>query len=185
MGSCVLWSKTIRPVVLQHLLSTGTWSSFLFIEKWAAVRWQRPMWAKEVYMVLGVTTWGIANATNSLVSNLLGQAGMKRCFRCWKILRISIGFSMIFCIAILVFPDLFTGLFTNDPRSGNWPEIHAYNRSLSVHDGHCQCFVSVLLQARGYLLFVVAGTDHPDHLYGLCDRIDSHHAGSTNCCLDQ
>ncbi|HAE35283.1 MAG TPA: hypothetical protein DCG22_05790 [Bacteroidetes bacterium] len=110
--------KLSGPVVLQHLLSTGTWVIFfLFIEKMGRCALAASNVAKEVYMVLGVTTWGIANATNSLVSNLLGQGRHEEMFpMLGKILRISIGFSMIFCIAILVFPDLFTGLFTNDPE---------------------------------------------------------------------
>jgi multidrug resistance protein, MATE family len=73
--------------------------------------------AKEVYMLLGVTTWGIANATNSLVSNILGQGRQDELFHLLgKILRVSILFSLLFFAAVLIFPDAFTGVFTNDPQ---------------------------------------------------------------------
>jgi MATE family multidrug resistance protein len=104
------------PVVLQHLLSMLTWVVFfLLIEKMGAGSLAASNVAKEVYMVLGVTTWGLANATNSLVSNILGQG---RSDEMWsllsKVLTLSIAFSLVFCAAIIGFPDMFTGIFTND-----------------------------------------------------------------------
>lgn len=110
--------KLSLPVVLQHLLSTGTWVIFfLMIEKMGSSSLAASNVAKEVYMVLGVTTWGIANATNSLVSNILGQGRQEELFHLLgKILRISILFSLLFCAAVLIFPDAFTGIFTNDPH---------------------------------------------------------------------
>jgi MATE family multidrug resistance protein len=106
------------PVVLQHLLSTGTWVIFfLMIEKMGSSSLAASNVAKEVYMLLGVTTWGIANATNSLVSNILGQGRQEELFHLLgKILRVSILFSLVFCSAVLLFPDAFTGVFTNDPH---------------------------------------------------------------------
>ena len=104
------------PVVLQHVLSMITWVVFfLLIEKMGSGSLAASNVAKEVYMVLGVTTWGVANATNSLVSNILGQGRHDEIFQLIsKVLKLSIAFALIFCTAILIFPDVFTSIFTND-----------------------------------------------------------------------
>lgn len=105
------------PVVLQHMLSTGTWVIFfLMIEKMGPAYLAASNVAKEVYMVLGVTTWGIANATNSLVSNLLGQGRQDEMFDLIKkVVVIALAFSLLFFLFILFFPEAFIRIFTNDP----------------------------------------------------------------------
>lgn len=106
------------PVVLQHLLSTGTWVIFfLMIENMGPASLAASNVAKEVYMVLGVTTWGIANATNSLVSNLLGQKREDEIFALLKkIVITAMWFSLVFLIFIQVFPEVFIHIFTKDPE---------------------------------------------------------------------
>lgn len=108
--------KLSGPVVLQHVLSTGTWVIFfLLIEKMGSGALAASNVAKEVYMVLGVTTWGFANATNTLVSNILGQNRHDELFDLLKkVIVVSISFSLIFCLAILIYPDVFIRIFTND-----------------------------------------------------------------------
>ncbi len=110
--------KLSGPVVMQHVLSTGTWVLFfLLIERMGSGALAASNVAKEVYMVLGVTTWGFANATNSLVSNILGQNRHEEMFDLLKkVLVISISFSMLFCLLIVLMPELFIGIFTNDPH---------------------------------------------------------------------
>lgn len=105
------------PVVLQHMLSTGTWVIFfLMIEKMGPPALAASNVAKEVYMVLGVTTWGVANATNSLVSNLLGQKRHDEMFDLIKkVVLIALAFSFAFFLFIILFPQVFIGIFTNDP----------------------------------------------------------------------
>lgn len=105
------------PVVLQHLLSTGTWVIFfLMIEKMGPPSLAASNVAKEVYMVLGITTWGIANATNSLVSNLLGQNRHDEIFELIKkVVIMALAFSMVFFLFILIWPDVFIRIFTDDP----------------------------------------------------------------------
>jgi putative MATE family efflux protein len=104
------------PIVLQHFLSTGTWAIFFFlIENRGIVELAASNVAKEVYMILGVTTWGFANATNSLVSNIIGQGREDEIFTLLKkIIFISIIFSLFLCLAIVVFPTHFIGIFTTD-----------------------------------------------------------------------
>lgn len=108
--------KLSGPVVLQHVLSTGTWVLFfLLIERMGSGALAASNVAKEVYMVLGVTTWGFANATNSLVSNILGQNRHAELFDLLKkVLVISFSFSMFFCLLIVVKPEVFISIFTND-----------------------------------------------------------------------
>lgn len=66
-------------------------------------------------MVLGVTTWGIANATNSLVSNLLGQNRHSEIFVLLKkVILVALCFSFLFFAFILIWPEVFIRIFTND-----------------------------------------------------------------------
>jgi Na+-driven multidrug efflux pump len=99
------------------MLSTGTWVIFfLMIEKMGPPALAASNVAKEVYMVLGITTWGVANATNSLVSNLLGQGRHGEMFDLIKkVVLIALAFSFAFFLFILIFPDIFISIFTNDP----------------------------------------------------------------------
>jgi len=108
--------KLSGPVVLQHLLSTGTWVIFfLMIEKMGPPSLAASNVAKEVYMVLGVTTWGIANATNSLVSNLLGQNRHDELFELLrKVIIVALWFSLGFFLFIQIYPQAFIRIFTND-----------------------------------------------------------------------
>ncbi|MFN0275775.1 MAG: MATE family efflux transporter [Chitinophagales bacterium] len=108
--------KLSGPIVMQHFLSTGTWAIFfLMIEKMGIEALAASNVAKEVYMILGVTTWGFANATNSLVSNVLGQGRPDEVFELVKkVIVISVVFSLSLCAAILIFPQSFIQIFTND-----------------------------------------------------------------------
>lgn len=104
------------PVVLQHLLSSASWLIFfLFIEKTG----ERPSAAsaviKEVYMLFAVSTWGLANATNAMVSNVLGQQlhdEIPKLLR--KIINLSNIFSVAFASLLFAVPDLFIRIFTTD-----------------------------------------------------------------------
>ncbi len=108
--------KLSGPIVLQHLLSTGTWVIFfLMIEKMGEQSLAASNVAKEVYMILGVTTWGIANATNSLVSNLLGQNRQDELFDLLKkVIIVALAFSVGFFTFIQIYPQAFIRIFTND-----------------------------------------------------------------------
>ncbi len=108
--------KLSGPVVLQHVLSTGTWVIFfLMIEKMGEASLAASNVAKEVYMVLGVTTWGIANATNSLVSNLLGQQRESEIFLLLKkVVIVALCFSFLFFLFVLIYPQGFIMIFTNN-----------------------------------------------------------------------
>ncbi len=104
------------PVVLQHILSTGTWVIFfLMIEKMGPASLAASNVAKEVYMVLGITTWGVANATNSLISNLIGQGRQSEIFELLrKVIIVALGFSFLFFLFIMIYPQGFILIFTND-----------------------------------------------------------------------
>ncbi len=109
--------KLSGPVVLQHVLSTGTWVIFfLMIENYMGKSsLAASNVAREVYMVLGVTTWGIANATNSLVSNLLGQRRENEIFILLKkVIIVALCFSFLFFLFIMIYPQAFIMIFTNN-----------------------------------------------------------------------
>lgn len=66
--------KISAPLVMQNLLSMGAWFFFfLLIEKVGEVELAVSNVVRGVYMVLMTPVWGFSQASNSMVSNLIGQ----------------------------------------------------------------------------------------------------------------
>ncbi len=62
------------PVMLQHLLSMGSWFLFfVLIEKLGSRELAVSNVLRSIYMVLMTPVWGFSQSSNSMVSNLLGQ----------------------------------------------------------------------------------------------------------------
>lgn len=62
------------PIVLQHLLSMGSWFFFfVMIEKLGPSDLAVSNVIRTVYMVLMTPVWGFAQSANSMVSNIIGQ----------------------------------------------------------------------------------------------------------------
>ncbi|MFM9007780.1 MAG: MATE family efflux transporter, partial [Bacteroidota bacterium] len=62
------------PMILQHFLSMGAWFLFfILIEKLGSRELAVSNVVRSVYMVLMTPVWGIAQATSSMVSNVIGQ----------------------------------------------------------------------------------------------------------------
>lgn len=62
------------PIMLQHFLSMGAWFLFfVLIEKLGARELAVSNVLRSIYMVLMTPIWGFSQASNSMVSNLLGQ----------------------------------------------------------------------------------------------------------------
>jgi putative MATE family efflux protein len=66
------------PIVLQHVLSMGSWFLFfVFIEKLGSRDLAVSNVVRSIYMVLMTPIWGFAQTSNSMVSNIIGQDKMQ------------------------------------------------------------------------------------------------------------
>ncbi len=66
--------KISAPLILQHILSMGAWFIFfVMIEKMGERALAISNVVRAVYMVFMTPIWGFASATNSMVSNMMGQ----------------------------------------------------------------------------------------------------------------
>jgi putative MATE family efflux protein len=104
------------PMILQHFLSMGAWFLFfILIEKLGSRELAVSNVVRSVYMVLMTPVWGIAQATSSMVSNVIGQGRSDEVMR--LITRIS-KFSFASCLLVislcLLFMNPLLGLCTSD-----------------------------------------------------------------------
>jgi putative MATE family efflux protein len=116
------WSVVSRslnlsgPVVIQYLLGTISWLIFfLLVEKMGKQQLAVSNVVREVYMFFGITTWGLANATNAMVSNILGQRRHDEVLELInKVIVVSVAISLFFFAILFSFPRVFMSVFTND-----------------------------------------------------------------------
>ncbi len=105
------------PLVMQNLLSMGSWFIFfVFIEKFGKHELAISNMIRAAYMIAMTPVWAFSVATNTMVSNIIGQ---KRVDEVFRLLNKIIGLTMIIsCVMIalnLLIPDQILGLFTSEP----------------------------------------------------------------------
>jgi putative MATE family efflux protein len=138
------------PVMLQHVVALCSWLMFFTVIEGMG---ERPLAisnvARSVYSVLMIPLIGISQATQTLVSNLLGQG---RPGQLWtligRVMVLSLGCSIAMLLLNLIRPEFLLNIFTDDPAlvSGSIPVIYM----LSV----CILFFAVAMT----LLASVSGT---------------------------
>lgn len=104
------------PIVLQHIVSMGAWFIFfLLIEKLGSRELAVSNVVRSVYMVLMTPVWGYSQATNSMVSNIIGQGKKEQVFALIKkIVVMSLITSLLTTAFFLLFPNLIFDLSTSD-----------------------------------------------------------------------
>lgn len=110
--------KIASPMMLQHLISFSAWFViFLIIERMGERSLAISNIVRSLYITMMVPIWGFAEATNSLVSFLMGE---KRFERVPILVRRSmlLSFSGVFLIVCLSYPFLhqIIGFYTADPN---------------------------------------------------------------------
>ncbi|RLD88102.1 MAG: MATE family efflux transporter [Bacteroidetes bacterium] len=108
--------KIAIPMMMQSFLSLSVWFAFfLFIEKLGKSPLAVSNIIRSVFVVLMIPIWGFAAATNSLVSQLIGQKRSDEVLPLiYKIIRLCfIGVLAIVCVG-LVFPRFILSIYTND-----------------------------------------------------------------------
>jgi putative MATE family efflux protein len=106
------------PVMGQYFISLAAWLTFfLFVEKLGERALAISNIIRSLYVVLMIPMWGFSSATNTLVSNLIGQDRKDEVISLtYKILRICVlGVFMIVTIGS-VFPKPALAIYTDDPE---------------------------------------------------------------------
>jgi MATE family multidrug resistance protein len=101
------------PLVAQFLISILAWLLFyLFIEHMG----ERPLaisnTMRNLFGMLGIFVWAFASTTNAMVSNIIGQGKNEEVLTLIrKIMKLSMCFTVVLCLAINIFPSLFLNLY--------------------------------------------------------------------------
>ncbi|MEO8147991.1 MAG: MATE family efflux transporter [Bacteroidia bacterium] len=138
------------PIVLQNFLSMGAWFIFfVIIEKIGKHELAISNIIRACYMILMTPVWGFSSASNSMVSNLIGQQKQEDVFELMrKIVLLSFGVIIIPLLLFALFPEILLKLTTSDP--------------VLIHDS-LGCFYIIILASVAFsismnLLSAVSGT---------------------------
>ncbi len=142
--------KLSLPVMFQNFLSLASWLTFfLFVEKLG----EKPLAVSNIirsfYMVMMIPMWGFSAATNTLVSNLIGQG---RSDEVWsltlKVLRMSFTLVLTMVIIGYLFPGPALRIYTNDMGliDASLPVLYVVN------------FAALLLSVAFIFFSAVSGT---------------------------
>lgn len=105
------------PLVFQYIISITAWVFFyILVEHHGRQALAISNTMRNIFGLFGVFTWAFASATNAMVSNIIGQ-GMedKVLVLIRKIVKLSLGFSVIVAIALNCFPGVFLSVYGQDP----------------------------------------------------------------------
>ncbi len=108
--------KQSSPLVAQWLISILAWLLFyIFIEH----KGERPLaisnTMRNIFGLFGIFVWSFASATNSMVSNIIGQGKSDQVIRLIKkIMWLSFALTFLLCSLINIFPDLFLDIYGRD-----------------------------------------------------------------------
>ena len=105
------------PIMVQTCASVTSWFIFfLIIEKMGERALAVSNITRNVYMILMVPLLGFGSATNTLVSNIIGQGKMYEVIPLIKrIIVLSLGFSLLLVGINAIYPYMTIYLFTNIP----------------------------------------------------------------------
>ncbi|NQX98151.1 MAG: hypothetical protein HRT73_09775 [Flavobacteriales bacterium] len=102
--------------MLQNFLSISSWFIFfMIIEKIGETELATSHIIRSIYMVLMIPLFGFSSATNTLVSNLIGEGNSNKVLPLIKkIVLLSLVSTFIVLLFNLFFPTQMIGLYTND-----------------------------------------------------------------------
>jgi putative MATE family efflux protein len=104
------------PIMLQNFLSLSSWFIFfMIIEKMGEEELAISHIIRSIYMVLMIPLFGFSSATNTLVSNLIGEGRSNEILAMIKkIIWMSLGFTFILSFISFFIPEYLTSFYTND-----------------------------------------------------------------------
>lgn len=106
------------PVIIQNILSMGSWFIFfLLIEKMGSLELAISNVVRSAYMIIMTPIWGFSLASNSMVSNLIGQEKQKDVMiLISRTAFLSLIITLGIIIIILPFGKEILGLITNNKQ---------------------------------------------------------------------
>lgn len=108
------------PLIMQFAISLGAWEFFyILIARYGAAHDQMALAVsntmRNIFGLFGVFVWAFAATTNSMVSNIIGQGKQEQVIHLiHRILRLAVGFTLILCIVLNLFPREFLMIFNRD-----------------------------------------------------------------------
>lgn len=110
--------KVASPLIVQFLFSIGGWQIFfIFIEHLGTKELAASQILRSIFGIVGIGTWAFATASNSMVSNVIGQGRQRDVV--WlvlKICKLSFVFALITSALLLGFSSAFLSMYRNDPE---------------------------------------------------------------------
>jgi MATE family multidrug resistance protein len=112
-----LISKSIlnisSPLILQHAISIISWEFFyILIEHHGERDLAVSNTMRNIFGFFGCFTWAFASTTNTMVSNVIGQGMQDKVINLiWKIIHLSVGFSLIVVITLNLYPHWFLSFY--------------------------------------------------------------------------
>jgi len=109
----------ILAAVFQYSLSIVAWVFFyILIEHHGRQALAISNTMRNIFGLFGVFTWAFASTTNAMVSNIIGQKMEHRVVELvLKILKLSVGFSLVVALLLNVFPKAFLAVYGQDAAS--------------------------------------------------------------------
>ena len=102
------------PLMLQYVISVTTWLVFFILIEGLHDETAKAVsnTMRNVFGLTGVFVWAFASTSNVMVSNLMGQKREDKVLEAInKIMLLSIGFCLVMCLLVNIFPAAFFGLF--------------------------------------------------------------------------
>ena len=105
------------PIMLQNFLSLSSWFIFfMIIEKMGETELAISHIVRSIYMVLMIPLFGFSSATNTMVSNLIGEGRMELVMNVIKkIILLSLGCTFLLSLVSFFIPEFLVRFYTNDP----------------------------------------------------------------------
>lgn len=102
------------PLMLQYVISVTTWLVFFILIEGLHDETAKAIsnTMRNVFGLTGVFVWAFASTCNVMVSNLMGQKREDKVLEAInKTMLLSIGFCLVMCLLVNLFPALFFGMF--------------------------------------------------------------------------
>ncbi len=114
--NCIKILQLSGPLIFQMIISVTSWFFFyILIEHHGPQSLAISNTMRNVFGFFGMFNWAFASATNSMVSNVIGQGRQSEVFNMiMKITRPSFLFALFFCLFLNIFPGLYFSMFGQD-----------------------------------------------------------------------
>ncbi len=110
-------ARLCTPIALQTLFGMGSWLLFFsFIENYGTHALAVSNAVRVLYLFLGVPTWGMGNATTTIISQLIGQGKKDEVFMTsLKISAVNLVLNIVVSSIILIAPIYVLSITTTSP----------------------------------------------------------------------